>query len=80
MVRLLTYLPGTPVAKIAAPTQLLYDIGKLAASLDKALTEVSFCCSGSADFIHVSFLLPVSYCFLSAFLILKQKEVGDFRA
>uniref|UniRef100_A0A669P714 Hydroxylysine kinase n=1 Tax=Phasianus colchicus TaxID=9054 RepID=A0A669P714_PHACC len=35
MVRLLTYLPGTPVAKIAAPTQLLYDIGKLAASLDK---------------------------------------------
>ncbi|XP_048812170.1 hydroxylysine kinase [Lagopus muta] len=39
MVRLLTYLPGTPVAKIAAPTQLLYDIGKLAASLDKALTE-----------------------------------------
>ncbi|XP_072201958.1 hydroxylysine kinase isoform X2 [Excalfactoria chinensis] len=39
VVRLLTYLPGTPVAKIAAPTQLLYDIGKLAASLDKALTE-----------------------------------------
>ncbi|XP_015728041.1 hydroxylysine kinase [Coturnix japonica] len=39
MVRLLTYLPGTPVAKIAAPTQLLYDIGQLAARLDKALTE-----------------------------------------
>ncbi|OXB82028.1 UNVERIFIED_CONTAM: hypothetical protein H355_004111 [Colinus virginianus] len=39
MVRLLTYLPGTPVAEIAAPTQLLYEIGKLAASLDKALTE-----------------------------------------
>ncbi|NXD06318.1 HYKK kinase, partial [Nothocercus nigrocapillus] len=39
MVRLLTYLPGVPVAKIAANTQILYDIGKLAASLDKALSE-----------------------------------------
>ncbi|XP_067161525.1 hydroxylysine kinase [Apteryx mantelli] len=39
MVRLLTYLPGTPVAKIATNTQILYEIGKLAASLDKALTE-----------------------------------------
>ncbi|NXC40498.1 HYKK kinase, partial [Penelope pileata] len=39
MVRLLTYLPGIPVAKIAATTQVLYEIGKLAASLDKALTE-----------------------------------------
>ncbi|XP_021262543.1 hydroxylysine kinase [Numida meleagris] len=39
MVRLLTYLPGTPVAKVAATPQLLYEIGKLAASLDKALTE-----------------------------------------
>ncbi|KAM6058176.1 hydroxylysine kinase isoform 1-T2 [Chlamydotis macqueenii] len=39
MVRLLTYLPGTPVAKIAANTQILYEIGKLAASLDKALSE-----------------------------------------
>ncbi|NXK52832.1 HYKK kinase, partial [Chauna torquata] len=39
MVRLLTYLPGTPVAKIAANTQIFYEIGKLAASLDKALSE-----------------------------------------
>ncbi|NWS97822.1 HYKK kinase, partial [Mionectes macconnelli] len=39
MVRLLTYLPGTPVAKIATNAQILYDIGKLAASLDKALAE-----------------------------------------
>ncbi|XP_062439900.1 hydroxylysine kinase [Rhea pennata] len=39
MVRLLTYLPGTPVAKIAINRQILYEIGKLAASLDKALSE-----------------------------------------
>ncbi|XP_027513476.1 hydroxylysine kinase isoform X3 [Corapipo altera] len=39
MVRLLSYLPGTPVAKIATNAQLLYEVGKLAASLDKALTE-----------------------------------------
>ncbi|XP_037251582.1 hydroxylysine kinase [Falco biarmicus] len=39
MVRLLTYLPGTPVAKIATNAQILYEIGKLAASLDKALSE-----------------------------------------
>lgn len=42
MVRLLTYLPGTPVAKIATNAQIFYEIGKLAASLDKALSEVSF--------------------------------------
>uniref|UniRef100_A0A8B9N3H1 Hydroxylysine kinase n=1 Tax=Accipiter nisus TaxID=211598 RepID=A0A8B9N3H1_9AVES len=39
MVRLLTYLPGTPVAKIATNSQIFYEIGKLAASLDKALSE-----------------------------------------
>jgi len=50
MVRLLTYLPGTPVAKIAANTELFYEIGKLAARLDKALSEVSFCCSALTKF------------------------------
>ncbi|XP_008943144.1 PREDICTED: hydroxylysine kinase, partial [Merops nubicus] len=39
MVRLLTYLPGTPLAKIATNTQIFYQIGKLAASLDKAFSE-----------------------------------------
>ncbi|NWU70234.1 HYKK kinase, partial [Pterocles burchelli] len=39
MVRLLTYLPGTPVAKIATNSHMLFEIGKLAASLDKALSE-----------------------------------------
>ncbi|XP_027513475.1 hydroxylysine kinase isoform X2 [Corapipo altera] len=43
MVRLLSYLPGTPVAKIATNAQLLYEVGKLAASLDKALTECQLC-------------------------------------
>ncbi|NXA09787.1 HYKK kinase, partial [Sapayoa aenigma] len=39
MVRLLSYLPGTPVAKTGTTAQLLFEIGKLAASLDKALAE-----------------------------------------
>ncbi|NXN92817.1 HYKK kinase, partial [Rhinopomastus cyanomelas] len=39
MVRLLTYLPGIPVAKITANAQMLYEIGQLAARLDKALSE-----------------------------------------
>ncbi|NXX51404.1 HYKK kinase, partial [Tricholaema leucomelas] len=39
MVRLLTYLPGTPVAKIATNAQIFYEIGQLAAKLDKALSE-----------------------------------------
>ncbi|KAM8987233.1 hydroxylysine kinase [Ara ararauna] len=39
LVRLLTYLPGTPVAKVATTPQVFYEIGKLAASLDTALTE-----------------------------------------
>ncbi|NWI57470.1 HYKK kinase, partial [Calyptomena viridis] len=39
VVRLLTYLPGIPVAKIATSAQLLFEVGKLAASLDKALAE-----------------------------------------
>ncbi|NXX88967.1 HYKK kinase, partial [Centropus bengalensis] len=39
MVRLLSYLPGTPVARIATNAQIFYEIGKLAASLDKALAE-----------------------------------------
>ncbi|NWS73297.1 HYKK kinase, partial [Crotophaga sulcirostris] len=39
MVRLLTYLPGTPVARIATNAQIFYEVGKLAARLDKALEE-----------------------------------------
>ncbi|XP_058429729.1 hydroxylysine kinase isoform X3 [Marmota monax] len=37
LVRLLTYLPGKPIAKIPVSSQLLYEIGRLAAKLDKAL-------------------------------------------
>lgn len=39
LVRLLTYLPGKPIAEIPISPQLLYDIGKLAAKLDKTLEE-----------------------------------------
>lgn len=39
MVRLLTYLPGTPAAKIKATPEILFDIGKIAAVLDETLTK-----------------------------------------
>lgn len=39
VVRLLTYLPGRPVAELPVSSQLLYDIGRLAAKLDKTLEE-----------------------------------------
>ncbi|KAF7478023.1 hydroxylysine kinase isoform X2 [Marmota monax] len=39
LVRLLTYLPGKPIAKIPVSSQLLYEIGRLAAKLDKALEK-----------------------------------------
>ncbi|XP_069480519.1 hydroxylysine kinase [Ambystoma mexicanum] len=39
MVRLLTYLPGIPVAKTAAGPDLLHEVGKLAAQIDKALEK-----------------------------------------
>ncbi|GAB1294233.1 Hydroxylysine kinase [Apodemus speciosus] len=37
LVRMLTYLPGRPVAEVAISHQQLYEIGRLAARLDKAL-------------------------------------------
>lgn len=39
LVRLLTYLPGRPIAEIPVSPQLLYEIGRLAAKLDKALEK-----------------------------------------
>ncbi|XP_009208986.1 hydroxylysine kinase isoform X2 [Papio anubis] len=39
LVRLLTYLPGRPIAEIPISPQLLYEIGKLAAKLDKTLQK-----------------------------------------
>lgn len=53
MVRLLTYLPGTPVAKIATNAQIFYEIGQLAARLDKALSEVSYRSSGLTDVFSI---------------------------
>ncbi|KAM6149771.1 hydroxylysine kinase [Erethizon dorsatum] len=37
LVRLLTYLPGSPVAQTPISPELLYEIGRLAAKLDKTL-------------------------------------------
>ncbi|XP_021063034.1 hydroxylysine kinase isoform X1 [Mus pahari] len=39
LVRMLTYLPGRPIAEVAVSHQQLYEIGRLAAQLDKALEE-----------------------------------------
>ncbi|XP_058398157.1 hydroxylysine kinase isoform X4 [Diceros bicornis minor] len=39
LVRLLTYLPGRPIAEIPISPQLLYEIGRLAAKLDKTLEK-----------------------------------------
>ncbi|XP_078541341.1 hydroxylysine kinase-like [Lissotriton helveticus] len=41
VVRLMTYLPGVPLAKIPAGPDLLYEVGQLAAKLDKALEKFS---------------------------------------
>ncbi|CAH2273491.1 hydroxylysine kinase [Pelobates cultripes] len=39
MVRLLTYLPGTPAAKIVATPNILFNIGRMAAVIDETLTK-----------------------------------------
>ncbi|XP_036374806.1 hydroxylysine kinase-like [Megalops cyprinoides] len=40
LVRLLTYLPGTTIAKVPCSPQILYQAGKMAATMDKALLEM----------------------------------------
>ncbi|XP_051764823.1 hydroxylysine kinase [Ctenopharyngodon idella] len=40
LVRLLTYLPGTTIAKITCSPQILYDVGKMAARLDTVLLQM----------------------------------------
>ncbi|XP_062411965.1 hydroxylysine kinase [Sardina pilchardus] len=40
LVRLLTYLPGTTVAKIPPSPHILYQVGKMAATMDKAFQEM----------------------------------------
>ncbi|XP_068131714.1 hydroxylysine kinase-like [Hyperolius riggenbachi] len=39
MVRLLTYLPGTPAANISATPEILFDIGRMAAIVDEKITK-----------------------------------------
>ncbi|XP_053320731.1 hydroxylysine kinase [Spea bombifrons] len=39
VVRLLTYLPGTPVAKIVATPDILFNIGRMAAVIDESLNK-----------------------------------------
>ncbi|XP_051980003.1 hydroxylysine kinase [Xyrauchen texanus] len=40
LVRLLTYLPGTTIAKITSSPEILYEVGKMAATLDKVLLQM----------------------------------------
>lgn len=80
MVRLLTYLPGTPVAKITTNAQILYEIGRLAASVDEVLSEVSAHASASDFSLSqcLQHLLIALQCLLPAFLTCKM-QVGDCR-
>lgn len=40
LIRLLTYLPGTTISKVPSTPQLLFQIGKIAATVDKVLQEL----------------------------------------
>ncbi|KAG9266899.1 hydroxylysine kinase isoform X1 [Astyanax mexicanus] len=40
MVRLLTFLPGTPMAKVTYTSQFLFEVGKTAATVDKLLLQM----------------------------------------
>uniref|UniRef100_A0A667WRU3 Hydroxylysine kinase n=1 Tax=Myripristis murdjan TaxID=586833 RepID=A0A667WRU3_9TELE len=40
LVRLLSYLPGTTISKVLVSPQLLYEVGKMAARMDKILQEM----------------------------------------
>ncbi|KAG1927245.1 hydroxylysine kinase isoform X2 [Pimephales promelas] len=40
LVRLLAYLPGTTIAEITCSPQILYDVGKMAATLDTVLLQM----------------------------------------
>ncbi|KAJ7993456.1 hypothetical protein DPEC_G00272620 [Dallia pectoralis] len=40
LVRLLTFLPGTTIAKVPCSTQILYEVGKMAAKMDLVLQEM----------------------------------------
>ncbi|XP_066565189.1 hydroxylysine kinase isoform X2 [Amia ocellicauda] len=40
IVRLLTYIPGTPLAKIPTSSQSLFEVGRMAATIDKVLQEM----------------------------------------
>ncbi|KAM6962456.1 hydroxylysine kinase [Aplochiton taeniatus] len=41
LVRLLTYLPGTTIARVTCSPQLLYETGKMAAKMDKVLQKMA---------------------------------------
>ncbi|KAJ7311157.1 hypothetical protein JRQ81_006762 [Phrynocephalus forsythii] len=54
MARLLTYLPGQTVAKVPVSPPLLYEIGQLAARLDKTLTEACPSCRATFPLTNLS--------------------------
>jgi hypothetical protein len=60
LVRMLTYLPGRPIAEVAISHQQLYEIGRLAAQLDKAL-EVRSGVLFVRDFVCLSFFVFVCF-------------------
>lgn len=51
--RLLTYLPGTTISKVTVTPQLLYETGRIGATMDQILLKVK------THLDKISFLFPV---------------------
>ncbi|ELK27608.1 PREDICTED: hydroxylysine kinase [Myotis davidii] len=80
VVRLLTYLPGRPVAEVPVGPRLLYEIGRLAATLDKTLEEFrhpKLRCLRREDFIWNLRNVPLLEKYLSALGPDRNREIVE---
>ncbi|XP_036211150.1 hydroxylysine kinase [Myotis myotis] len=80
LVRLLTYLPGRPIAEVPVGPQLLYEIGRLAATLDKTLEEFhhpKLRCLRREDFIWNLRNVPLLEKYLSALGQNRNREMVE---
>ncbi|XP_070256432.1 hydroxylysine kinase isoform X3 [Myotis yumanensis] len=78
VVRLLAYLPGRPVAEVPVGPRLLYEIGRLAATLDKTLEEFhhpKLRCLRREDFIWNLRNVPLLEKYLSALGPDRNREI-----
>ena len=63
LVRLLTYLPGSVIAKIPCSPQVLYEVGKMAAKIDTIMQEVCVITSTVQESCQTKVLQPVTQAF-----------------